>query len=548
MRLMQEKSIRVVAGAATMLTLGLFASGRQVFAIGQVADKPPAGQSAPPAAQPPQPSGPELSITSEDAVRLALENNLGIQTERLSPQVQALALQGAQGAYAPVLFSNFTRSANTSPPTDFLSAGENVASTTSGNLRTDGGVQQAIRWGGGSYAVSMAGGRSTTDALRAVFSPQLSSQLNAQYTQPLLRNFRIDTLRQNLLQRRNQLEVSEIQLAARITQTGRAVRSGYMNLIGAIAARDVAQQSLDLARESLRQNERRVEVGTMAQIDILEAQAEVSRQEESLIIAEATIRSAEDNLRTLILNPSQPDFWTVRLNPTERPTMTAQAVDVEAAIANALKNRTDLLETRKQIESADISIRYAQDQKLPALNLQANYGLSGIGGTQQRWSGGFDETTPPFVEFTSQRSFSDVLRDVFGNEFKAWSVALNFSYPLGTSPADAALAQGRVERQQASIDLRDREVTVVAQVREAGRQVNTTLQRVEATRRARDFAQRRYEAEEKRVTVGLSTTFQLLQAQRDLDAAKQNELRALIAYNQALVAFEAVQRAPIGGF
>jgi outer membrane protein TolC len=582
MRLKQQKPAVFVACAAAALTTGLFASGRQVFASEQPAfakaparqapafAKAPARQApafaeaparlapafaeaparqAPqtptPAAQPPQPTGPEVTISADDAVKMALENNMAIQTERLSPQVQALALQGAHAAYAPTLFSNFSRSASTTPPTDFLSAG--VASTTSGNMRTDGGLQQALRWGGGSYAVSMAGGKSTTDALRAVFSPQLSSSINAQYTQPLLRNFRIDNLRQNLLQQRNQLEVAEIQLAARITQTSRTVRTSYFNLVQAIAARDVAQQSLDLARESLRQNERRVEVGTMAQIDILEAQAEVSRQEESLIIAESNIRAAEDTLRTLVMNPSQPDFWTTRLTPTERPTMTAQAVDVEAAIGNALKNRTDLLQTRKQLESADISIRYASDQKLPALNLQATYGVSGIGGTQNRWSGGFGDT-PPIIESSSQRSFADVLRDVFGNDFRTWSIALNFSYPIGTSIADAALAQGRVERQQATLSLREQEMAVVAQVREAGRQVSTTQQRVEATRKAREFAERRYEAEQKRVTVGLSTTFQMLQAQRDLDAARQSELRALIDYSRALVNFEAVQVVPLGGF
>jgi outer membrane protein len=557
MRLKQEISALFGVGAAAALVLCVFGSGRQVFASEQPAfakaparqasAQAPAGQAAP-AAQKPQPSGPELAITAEDAVKLALENNMAIQTERLSPQVAALALEGAHAAYAPTLFSNFSRSSNTSPPTDFLSVSGGSNITTSANLRTDGGIQQAMRWGGGQYQVSMVGGRATSDAIRVPFSPQLSSSLSASYTQPLLRNFKIDGLRQNLLQQRNQLEISDIQLAARITQTSRNVRTAYMALVGAIAARDVAQQSLDLARESLRQNERRVEVGTMAQIDILEAQAAVSSQEENVIIAEANIRSFEDNLRTLILNPSQPDFWTTRISPTERPTMTAQPVDIDAAIANALQNRTDILQTRKQLESADISIRFAENQRLPALNLQANYGVSGIGGTQNRWSGGFDDETPPFIESSSQRSFADVLRDVFGNEFKTWSMQVNFSYPIGTSTADAALAQGRVQRQQASLSLREQEMAITAQVREAGRQVNTTHQRVEATRRARDFAQRRYEAEEKRVTVGLSTTFQLLQAQRDLDAAKQNELRALIAYNQALVNFEAVQKVPVGGF
>jgi outer membrane protein TolC len=126
-------------------------------------------------------------------------------------------------------------------------------------------------------------------------------------------------------------------------------------------------------------------------------------------------------------------------------------------------------------------------------------------------------------------------------------VALNFSYPIGTSSADAALAQSRVQRQQATLGLREQGMAVAVQVREAGRQVNTTQQRVDATRKALEFAQRRLEAEEKRHLVGLSTTFQMFQAQRDLDTAKQRELQSLIDYNRALVNFEAVQQAPLAG-
>jgi hypothetical protein len=290
MRLNRQISARFVAAASVAGIVVVSGSGRPVFASEQ---QPPAGP--PVASQPAAPEGPQLSITADEAVRMALENNMGIQTERLAPQIQSLAVARAEGAYAPLLFSNFSRSSNTSPPTDFLSAG--VATTSSGNLRTDGGLQQNLRWGGGSYSVSMSGARSTSDAPRVVFSPQLNSSFSAQYVQPLLRNFRIDGFRQQLLQSRNQLEIADIQLAARVTQTSRTVRSAYYDLVGAIGALDVARQSLELSRDSLRQNERRVEVGAMAQIDIIEAQAEVSQREEAVIIAEANIRTLEDSLR-----------------------------------------------------------------------------------------------------------------------------------------------------------------------------------------------------------------------------------------------------------
>lgn len=542
MRVKHGFSARLVASASLAAAVAMFATGRPVFASGQAAGQQPPVTTPQPAAARPS-DGPEITLSIDEAVRMAVENNMGIQTQRLSPQVQALALARAEGAYAPTLFSNLQRTGNTSPPTDFLSLG--TATVSTGDFNTDGGVQQALRWGGGSYQLSMAGRRFTSDALRVSFSPQLSSNINASITQPLLRNFKIDANRQQVLQARNQLEIADIQLAARLTQTSRSVRSAYYDLVGAIGALEVAQQSLELSRQSLQQNERRVEVGAMAQIDIIEAQAEVAQREEAVIIAEANIRATEDNLRTLVMNPSQPDFWAVRLVPTERPSVAPQTVDVEAAIANAMKNRTDLLQTRKELESADLDIRFAENQRLPAVNLNARYGLSGIGGTQNRWGGGVDET--PFLVSSSHRNFSEVLRDVVSNDFNNWGVTLSVSYPLGRSSADAALAQGRVQRQQSTLSLREQEMGVVAQVREVARQVRTTQQRLDATRKAREFAERRLEAENKRVTVGLATTFQLFQAQRDLDSAKQRELQALIDYNRALVNFEAVQVAPLTG-
>jgi outer membrane protein TolC len=270
----------------------------------------------------------------------------------------------------------------------------------------------------------------------------------------------------------------------------------------------------------------------------------VSRVEESVIIADSSIKSAEDNLRTLILNPQQPDYWTARLIPTERPTLTAQAVDIDAAVTKALAERTDLAQARKQLETTQINIDFARNQKLPDVNLIGSYNTVGVAGTQYSFAPG---AFPPIVEDQTQRSFADALRDVFGNNFKTWSLQLQISYPIGTSAAEAGHAAARLQQEQQRNNLLDAELNVTAQVRDAGRQVNTSLQRVQSTTRAREFAERRLEAEQKRLTVGLSTTFQLFQAQRDLANVRQQELRAIIDYNRALVNFQAVQQAPLAG-
>lgn len=526
--------LKISACLPVALALCLSAFGRHVFASEQ--QQPPQPPGTVPSAT--QPSGPQLRLSADEAVKLALENNLGIRAEKLGPQIGTYGVAQARAVYSPSLFSTSTKRESTQPP-DFLTSGGVATSTTSDRIQTNVGVQQNVPWGGGNYSVALDASRLSTSSISS-FNPQLGSNLTAQYVQPLLRDFKIDGFRQQVLIARKNEEIAGLQLRQELTSTERAVRSAYYDLVGAIGQLDVARQSLDLSRESLRQNERRVEVGTMARIDIIEAQAEVARVEESVILAEAQIRTFEDNLRTLILNPAQPDFWTVRLVPSENPVLTAQAVDVDAAVKTALENRTDLAEARKRLETTDITIDFAKNQKLPAVDLVANYNTVGVAGTQFEYGSGF----PPPVLSQSQRGFGDALRDVFGNQFKTWSVQLQVSYPIGTSPASAGLAANRLQRERQLTNIRELEVQITAQIRDAGRQVSTSLQRVEATRKAREFAKIRLEAEEKRVTAGLATTFQLLQAQRDLSNALLQENRAIIDYNRALVTFRALQTTP----
>jgi outer membrane protein TolC len=527
--------------AAASLALLLFASDRPVFASGQT-PAAPAQPPATPASQAVVSEGPQIQISADDAVRMALENNLGIRAERLSPQMQALAVSQTRSAFTPIVFANTSKNSNSNPPQNFL-AGSSF--TINSGFRSNAGVVQQLKWGGGRYQASLDGSRNTTSDPTDPFNPRLSSNFNFNFTQPLLRDFNIDATRQQLLVGQKQEEIVNLDLQQQIAQTSRSVRAGYYDLIGAIKQLQVAQQSLDLAKESLKNNQRRVDVGTIPQIDIVEAQAEVSRNEEGVILAEAQVKAFEDVLRTLIMNPSQPDFWTARLTPSEEPVLAPQVVNVEAAIQNALDKRTDLAQQRRRMDQTDITLKYARNQKLPSVNAIVNYGLAGVGGTRTLY-----EQSPgglPVAVGSAQRSFSDALRDIFGNEFKTWSVQFQVSYPIGTSAADAGFAQAKLQREQEVTTLQAMQVQVSAQVREAGRQVDTSLKRVEATKNARGFAEKRYDAEQKRINVGLSSTFQLLQAQRDLNSARLAELNAIIAYNRALVNFEAVQLVPLAG-
>ena len=523
------------------LALILFGSGRGVSASGQAAPQPPPASPAPQIPVSTAASGPVVRLSADEAVRMALENNLGIQAERLAPQINTLNVSQARAAYAPVLFSNFLTRNSTQPPSSFITG--SGAILTNESFSQNGGLQQNVPWGGGRYTFSIDGSKVTTSAIDSRYNPQLSSNLSAQYVQPLLRGFKTDNLRQQIATSENNQVIADIGLRERVTVTTLSVRTAYFDLIGAVEGHKVAVQSLQLAQESLRNNMTKVEVGTLAPIDIIEAEAEVASNEEAVINAEARIKSVEDRLRSLVLNPAQPDFWTLRLEPTDAPSLNPIAIDVEGAITNALANRTDIARLKKQIDNVDVGVRFAENQRMPGLDVVANYNVIGLAGTQFQFGQGF----PPPVIDQSVRSFSSALRDVFGQDFRTWSVALNFNYPLGTSQADAAVASGRLERQQGAVSLKDLELQVATAVRDAARQVDTNLKRVEATRKARDRAERRLEAEQKRMTVGLSTTFQLFQAQRDLARQRQQEVNAMIDYNRSVVGFEAIQVAPVGG-
>jgi outer membrane protein TolC len=537
MRLTQVIRASIARTALTGTALVLFVSGTTLSASGQT----PAPQAAAPAPTSTTPQGTPLSM--DEAVRMALENNLNIQVEKLNPQIQVLGIARANAAYAPTLFTGLTRLSSTSPPQDFLtSAGTDV--TTNSNFGSNAGVQQNLRWGGGNYSVSFDGSRGTSNATTSFFNPSLDGNFNFAYTQPLLRNFKIDSIRQQIALSQNQATSADIQLQQRITQTSRNVRAAYYLLVGSIAGLEVAKDSLNVAQISLKNNQTRVEVGTMAQIDIVQAEAEVASNEEAVIVAQANIETAQDQLRSLVMNPSQPDFWTARFAPSEQPTVLPRPIDIDAAIKNALQIRTDIRDFKKNMENTDINMAFARNQKLPGIDVTTRYGLTGAGGTQFQYGSVPAGEIPPIVSQTN-RSFGSVLHDIFGNDFKTWSLAVNVSYPLGTSQADAALAQTKLQKQQELTSLATLEMQVTNSVRQAGRDVTTNLRRVDATRRARELAETRLSADNKRFSVGLATTFEVLQSQRDLSRAKQNELRAKIDYNQSLVDFEAVQISPI---
>ncbi len=522
-----------VSRAARLGGIAVFAFGLSVSAFGQM---PPTTPPAQPLAQ----TGPVERLSIEDAVKMALENNLSVQVEKFNPAIQDVGITLARSAWAPILNGTVTSTNQNSPISSFFAGATDKL--TRDSVQANVGTSGLLPWGS-NYSVKWDSTRAKSNSVYDSPNPSLSSNLNFDFIQPLLRNFKIDGARQQLIISRKSRELSDISLQQTILTTIRTVKNAYMDLKYAKSALEVAQQSLDLARESLRNNRSRVEIGTMAPIDIVEAQAEVARREEAVIVASATVDRTADRLRTLIFEPQRPDFWQIQFDLTTPAMFEPRPVDVDGAVRTALDKRTDLRNARKQLEMTDVNVQYYRNQTLPDLNAEVAYGLSGQGGTSKNFGSGF----PPPVLSQVTDGFGSVVSKMLSGAFPAWTFGVTVSYPLGTSSAEANMARARLQLAQGQVSLRNLELQITTSVRDVARQVQTNQKRVEATTATRKLMEQRLVAEQKKFAAGMSTNFLVFQAQRDLADAQNNELSAILDYNRSLVDFETVQEAPTAG-
>jgi len=320
------------------------------------------------------------------------------------------------------------------------------------------------------------------------------------------------------------------------------VKQSYYDLLYAIDNLEAQRKSLALAAKFLEENQIKVRVGTLAPLDVVQAESEKASREEAVIVAEAAVAEAEDALKRAIFNTNDPATWETRIVPVERPTAEPFRVDLEAAILTALGKRTDMAAARKRFESAEYNVEYARNQLLPNLDLVAAYGTTGIGGTfveREGFGGPIIRTVPG--------GFGDAIGDVFGRSFPTWTFGFNLAYPIFNRQADAAEARARISRDQSQANIRRLEMQITGEVRSAARAVETNYKRVESTRAARVLQERRLDAETKKFAAGMSTNFLVTQSQRDLAVAEVAELRAIADYRKSLVNFERVQEAGLGG-
>ncbi|HEX3703869.1 MAG TPA: TolC family protein [Vicinamibacterales bacterium] len=407
----------------------------------------------------------------------------------------------------------------------------------------NGGVAQSVPWGGGSYQVSLNNNRQTTTSLNTLYNPTFNASWSGSYTQPLLRGFSIDATRQQLAVTKVNRDISDVQLRSTITNTLSNVRNAYWDYVFAVQSVDVAQQSVDLAEQLVKDNQTRVEVGTMAPIDVVQAQSQAATQRQNLVAAQATRRTAELALKRLIVGGTADPFWNSSIDPVDRPDFHPESVDIDAAVRRGLAERTDLDVARKEVQANAVTVKYLKNQLLPQADFVGTYGLVGIGGSQLVFpEGATGVNRVPIPGLTIPGGYGDALSTLFNSNYPRWTAQVNISYPLGLSSQEASAARARVQLSQVEAQLKQIELQVATDITNAAVTVQSNVERVQAAQVARDLAQQTMAAEQSKFEVGMSTNYNVILTQRDLATAQNNELQAVLAYRKSLVELERLQQ------
>jgi outer membrane protein len=491
----------------------------------------------PASAQTEKPAVETLQLTLEEAVRRAVEHNPDLAIVRLDTEADAARVGQSRGAFAPVFSTILGSSGNVAPPATLFTGDRGVHTN---DQFSSTGVRQRLPWGAGTWSVSWDTSRTTTNSPFTTFDPSLQSGVQIAFSQPLLKDRKIDAARQQyIIAKRNQ-ESSELRFRESVVQTVAAVKQAYWTLKATVANVTVQQRSLELAEELARQNKVRVDAGQIPPLDLVQAEAEVAQRRENLIRAHTAAADAEDRLRRLIMDPADASFWRTSVDPVEEPTGRVPLPDVDAAVATALNRRYDITRAGHDLENARTNVEFLGNQRLPDVRLETSYRGSGLAGTQFVRTGPF----PGVVTGNVNRSFGDALSQAFSPDYPTWSVGVTVSYPLGRSYEEASFARAEIERRQAGQRIASLKLDAAETIRQAARQIQSTAERVDAARAGATLAEQRFDAEQRRYEVGLSTTFLVTQAQRDLLQAQVNLLQTNLDYESSLVNFEAVQQAP----
>lgn len=505
-----------------------------------------------------------LPLSVSEAIARALTNNNDIEVSRTDVKISETTIRSRLGIFDPVfsVSPNFSHSQTTGNP------GTN-------DFRVNSSLSQFISAGGGSYTAFLNNSRTENAFAQAQASSGsvsggsaiYTSSLGINYTQPLLRNFGIDSKRQAVKIARKQLQQTDTDFRLQATGTIASVQRTYWDLVFALRDQQNQVANLNLAKENLRQIEARIAAGAAAPLAKAEVETELANREGLLLTATQQVSIAENALKLLIFRDPTSTEWNQTIVPTDKPAFGLDPVILDDAMKDAMDNRYELRRLKIAAEINKIDISYFKNQTKPQIDLTSSFSFDGLsrGGASTASSfvpqfSGNDEILRqkinllfapgsqilnPLIEVPGTPSylsggFNRSLANMFRSDSPNYSIGLTISFPFRNRTAKADLDAAKLNTDRIAALTRGQEQSIIVEVRNAVQSVETSRQRVLTARRARESAEIQLDGERKLYDAGRSTTYLLFQRENSLANARNSEIRAETDFNKALAELQRV--------
>jgi outer membrane protein len=502
----------------------------------------------------------KLYLSMQDAIYLALENNLDIAVQRYGPAIAqtdvlrakgggitrgaagvgtAAALGGGGVSLDPVLTSTLQIQHSQFPVSNPVTSGVGLAAALTSYSRNTGTANFQYSQGfltGTSFGVQWNNSRQTTSSLFDFFNPSVSSSLSLYVSQPLLNGFGPAQNKRYILVAKNTLQISDQAFAQQVMDIVSNVKRAYWEFGFALEDVKVKEQSLALAEKLYHDNQRQVEIGTLAPIEVVRADAEVARTRQDLIVSQTILAQQQIVLKDLLArDPADPLLAVVDIEPLDKPQVpdVPEVLPIQDAIQIAMEKRPEVAQAQLDLKNQVLHTRAVRQSMLPTVNafgFYAGRGLSGIGGT-------YDSVTGQRTIIT-ERGFGTALTQALQRDFPDYGFGLTITIPLKNRVAQADMARQQIQERQAQTRYQRTINTIIVEVRNAQIAMAQNRARIDAAVKARELAAETLRAEEKKFQLGASTIFLVIQAQRDLTQASSGEVRALVDFERARVDFD----------
>lgn len=492
-------------------------------------------------------------ITLKEAIYVALRNNPGIAATALDPLASMETIKEANGTFDPDLTAQTDVIKSVTPTTSILQTGGADAFTTK-LYDWDFGVNKVSALTNGTFGATFNNERALSNSSFASVNPSYTPSLTLSVSQPLLQNFgwRFATINVRIAE--SGQKTAQWNYEQSLQDFVQRIGQEYWNVVLAEENLEVARAALRFNQDLVRQNAISVKVGTLAPLDLQEAQSAAATAEANVYTAEANLKTSRVQLRQdVMLNPAEM-FLPEDLEPATRPNPEEQiSENEEHALEMAVEYLPSLASMRESIRSALLQVKFAENQTLPQLNLGAQFGISSTAGTSkcQESLGGsatsgncntlIPNPTPPPKDIPGEKLpfggiYGSALNRLWNFSFYNYAAVLSFQMPLDNATARAALSQARIQYEQSRLTYRSSLSQAVVNVESAIANLFADQQRAQATASATYYARQALHDEEVRFRVGMATTHDLLQFQEEEVSAEGNEVQAEVDLENAKLA------------